>query len=69
MRVFAHPYFAVTDADGNYKIENAPTGELRMKIWHGTGGWLGGAKGKDGRSVSINAGDNALGDLPYPPPG
>ncbi len=67
-RVFDHPYYAVTDADGNFTIKNAPAGEFRLKVWHGSGGWLGGAKGKDGQPITIKAGENKLDDNPYPPP-
>ncbi len=28
------PYFAVTDADGNYKIENVPPGTYTLNAWH-----------------------------------
>jgi len=28
------PYFAVTDANGNYKIENVPPGKYTLKAWH-----------------------------------
>jgi hypothetical protein len=32
---FDHPYAAVTDADGNFEIKNAPTGaELQVMAWH-----------------------------------
>lgn len=67
-RVFDHPYFAVTDADGSFTIKNAPAGNFRIKVWHGSGGWLGGAKGKNGAPITINAGENKLPDNPYPPP-
>lgn len=68
VRVFDHPYFAVTDADGNFTIKSAPAGEYRMKVWHGSGGWLGGAAGKNGQPITIKTGGNTVGDLPYPPP-
>jgi len=69
VRVFDHPYFAVTDADGKFEIKDAPAGNYRVMIWHGTGGWLGGAEGRNGRPVMIKAGDNNdLGTLEYPPP-
>ena len=42
VRVFNHPYFAVTDANGNFEIKNAPAGNWRLKIWHETG-WRNGA--------------------------
>ena len=33
--VFDHPYYAVTDKDGNYEIKNAPAGaELTIHVWH-----------------------------------
>lgn len=40
-----HPFGAVTDKDGNFKIENLPPGEYQFKIWHeradgGKGGFL-----------------------------
>lgn len=40
-----HPFGAVTDKDGNFKIENLPAGEYQFKIWHekadgGKGGFL-----------------------------
>jgi hypothetical protein len=48
LRVFRHPYFAVTDADGNFVIRNAPAGEWRLKVWHWRGGYAqGGKKGVD----------------------
>jgi len=31
--VFDHPYFAVTDADGNFEIKNAPVGEFHLIVW------------------------------------
>ncbi len=40
-----HPFGAVTDKDGNFKIENLPAGDHVFKIWHekaegGKGGYL-----------------------------
>ncbi len=35
VRVFDHPYAALTDKDGNFEIKNAPAGaEVRVLIWH-----------------------------------
>jgi hypothetical protein len=39
-----NPYFAVTDADGNFKIENLPAAEglkLEFRGWHERAGFLG----------------------------
>ena len=68
LRVFDHPYFAITDANGNFEIPNAPVGDYRLMVWHGTGGWLGGAKGKDGQVINIKGKVTDAGNLSYPPP-
>jgi plastocyanin len=44
IRVFDHPYFAVTDEQGNFEIRNAPAGEYRLVVWHETNGWVVGDK-------------------------
>jgi hypothetical protein len=39
IRVFDHPYAAVTDKDGNFEIKHVPTGvELNIFAWHEVGG-------------------------------
>ena len=69
VRVFNHPYFAVTDENGGFELKNAPAGAWQLMVWHGSGGWLGGAKGKNGRPITIKAGGTTdLGNLAYPPP-
>ena len=35
-----HPYVAVTDADGKFKIENLPVGEHEFRVWHERQGYL-----------------------------
>jgi len=68
VRVFDHPYFAVTDADGNFEIKNAPAGEWRLKAWHDTG-WRGGAAGRDGDKITVKGGTvTDLGKLEIKPP-
>lgn len=37
---FPHPYFAVTDKDGNFEIKNAPAGKFRLMVWQETAGWV-----------------------------
>jgi len=32
--VLDNPYFATTDADGNYSIPNVPPGTYKLKAWH-----------------------------------
>jgi plastocyanin len=44
VRVFDHPYYAITDKDGNFEIKNLPSGKWRLVYWH-EGGYH---KAKDG---------------------
>ncbi len=37
LRVFDHPYFAITDDDGNFEIKLAPAGNWRLVYWHEDG--------------------------------
>jgi hypothetical protein len=32
--VFKHPYFAVTDKNGNFELKNLPPGTYTIKAWH-----------------------------------
>ena len=34
--VFAHRYFAVTDDDGRYRLENVPPGTYTLTVWNET---------------------------------
>jgi hypothetical protein len=34
MLVVQHPYYAVTDEDGNFKLTNVPPGEYEIEAWH-----------------------------------
>ena len=57
--VFDHPYFAVTDAAGNWTIDKVPAGKWRVVYRHE----LGYHKGRDGRlgfPVEVKAGDTAV---------
>jgi hypothetical protein len=38
-RVFTHPYFALTDADGHFEIKGAPAGTYNLVIWHEGAGY------------------------------
>lgn len=52
VRVFDHPYFAVTDEDGRFEIRNAPAGQFRVVFWH-ENGVRGGANGRFGEPVAL----------------
>ena len=56
--VLDHPFAAVTDANGNFKIENLPAGTYQFKVWHerGDGGKPGLLESK--YKVVIKGGDN-----------
>jgi hypothetical protein len=52
------PYFAQTQADGNFEIPNIPVGRYKLKVWHE----LASASELEGlaRDVQINPGENVL---------
>jgi len=52
VRIFDHPYYALTDDDGNFEIKNAPAGKFRIVYWH-ENGVRGGAKGRFGDQIEI----------------
>jgi hypothetical protein len=56
IRVFDHPYYALTDKDGAFEIKLAPAGNYHLKVWHPASGWMGGAKGRMGMPITIQAG-------------
>jgi hypothetical protein len=68
--VLKNPYFAVTDADGNFEIKDAPAGDLRLVMWQEEGGWVvaDGARKSQGKKITIKAGDTTdLGKIPLKP--
>jgi hypothetical protein len=52
VRIYDHPYYAVTDKDGNFEIKNAPVGKYRIVYWH-ENGFRGGAAGRFGEEIEI----------------
>ncbi len=65
--VFDHPYFAVTDAEGKFKIDGVPPGTYKVKVWHEKLGLL--KVEKDGVKttsfeVKVEAGKDAAAALP-----
>jgi plastocyanin len=53
IHVFPHPYFAVTDEEGRYRLAGVPTGQYVVRVWHE--GWrlLGTASGRPRYSSPI----------------
>jgi hypothetical protein len=67
--VFDHPYYAVTDADGNFEIPMPPAGKFQIWYRHDTG-FKDGAAGNKGFPVEIKAGaDTDLGKVDWKPAG
>lgn len=54
IRVFDHPYFALTDTNGAFEIKDAPAGDWRVYVWHEGAGF--GAVGPTGQPISIKPG-------------
>lgn len=51
--VFAHPYFAVTDENGNFEIKNVPEGAQNLVVWHEAKGYV---SGRNGQKINVQAG-------------
>lgn len=74
IRVFNHPYFALTDKDGRFEIKNAPAGKCRIVMWHEAPGWVDpetnqSPLNKFGRKIEIPAGktlDHGVIKMPLP---
>jgi hypothetical protein len=54
VRVFDHPYYAVTDENGKFEIKNVVPGKYRIVYWH-ENGLRGGAKGRLGEEIEVKA--------------
>jgi hypothetical protein len=62
LRVFDHPYFAVTDENGNFEIKLAPAGNYQLMSWQEAVGY--GPGGNKGMPITIKAGaDTNVGKL------
>lgn len=64
LRIFDHPYYAVTDENGNFEIKNAPAGNCRMVVWQESIGYKGGRKGRYGQMIEVTgAAETELGEI------
>src|SRR5262249_50651095 len=54
----AHPYFVITDENGNFELKNVPIGRQRVMIWQEKVGWVyPAAKKQDrGKVVTVKGG-------------
>jgi plastocyanin len=58
--VLDHPYFAVTDENGNYEIKNVPAGTQKVVVWQEAAGYVSSASGD---SVNIKPNDATTKDF------
>ena len=56
--VMTHPYFAVSNPEGVFKIANVPAGRYTVKAWHERYGWI-------MQTVEVKAGATATVDFAY----
>jgi len=63
VRVFDHPYYAITDEDGKFEIKLAPVGKYNLFVHHPTNGWLDGKAGRNGKQLEIKPGEMDLGEI------
>jgi hypothetical protein len=78
VRVFNHPYYAVTNDKGEFEIKDAPAGEFRIVMYHPTANFInhdsekegGGVAGRFGTKITIKAnGVTDLGKIKLKPKG
>jgi len=65
VRVYDHPYFALTDADGVFEIKKVPVlgGKLRLFAFHEEAAMHGGKSGRFGHALEVKAGTKDLGEI------
>ena len=62
--VLDHPYFAVTDENGNFEIKNAPAGTQKVVVWQEAVGYVTAASGD---SLNIKPNDTTTKDFKIDP--
>lgn len=66
VRIFDHPYYAVTDKEGKFEIKGVPAGTWNMVVWHEESGWgTGDSKGSK-KTITVK-GDTDAGKIPIVP--
>jgi plastocyanin len=65
VHVFDHPYHAITDSEGAFRIEGVPTGTHRVRMWHASFERLGQASGRPifGEPLSEEAQVTVIADM------
>jgi plastocyanin len=67
MRVFDHPYFAVTDENGKFEIKDAPAGNWKLVVWHETG-FHKGREGVLGEPITVKGPTTEVPVIDFQPP-
>lgn len=67
VRVFSHPYFAITDADGNFEIKQAPVGKFMLVTWHEDKGWVVGKSPTPGQPITVTTDVTTVPDIQFEP--
>ncbi len=63
-----HPFCAVSDKDGKFRIENLPPGKWEFQVWQERTGYLETKDWPKGRfTMEIKPGENDLGEIKLPP--
>ncbi len=62
--VLDHPYFAVTDKDGNFEIKNVPAGTQKLVVWQEAVSYV---TPTSGESITIKANDTTTKDFTIDP--
>jgi len=63
IRVFAHPYYAITDENGNFEIKDAPAGTYNIVMWQEETGYFLGARDNKGVPLPVPIKAGATTDL------
>jgi len=67
VRIFDHPYYAVTDKEGMFEIKGVPAGTWNMVVWHEGAGWgTGDSKGSK-KQITVKNGDADAGKVEIVP--
>ncbi len=65
IRVFDHPFFARTNADGSFEIRGVPAGMQRLVVWHERAGYVTAGEAR-GTVVQVKADEvTDVGDLKF----
>lgn len=55
--VLDHPYYAITDKDGNFEIKNVPEGDVHIAAWHEKAKFINEKGGPSGEPIKTSSGE------------